>query len=148
MSERDPIFDDLRTMYEAMDPAPPHLEEAMIAAVAAEDLENEYELLSLLSRNTELAGTRGTAPLTVEFAYNDVTVLLRVTDGPNTNTRRVDGWLTPSADGNVRVVAGEHEVRTTMQGGRFEIESVACGLIRVWFEVAGRDDLATPTFEI
>ncbi|HPU12949.1 MAG TPA: hypothetical protein PLQ19_04055 [Aeromicrobium sp.] len=148
MSEREPIFDDLRRMFEALDPPPEHLEEAMIAAVAAEDLDSEYALLSLLSRNNELVGTRGAGPLTVEFAYNDVTVLLRVTDGPKANTRRIDGWITPSADGNVRLVAGENEVRATLRSGRFEIESIPCGLIRVWFEVTGRDDLATPTFEV
>lgn len=145
---RDPLFADLKAMYEAIDPPPSHLADAMIAAVAAEDLDTEYSLLTLMSRSTQLVGTRGTGPLTIEFAYDDVTVLIRVADGPKDGTRRVDGWITPPADGSVRVVHGDSEFTADLIGGRFELDEIPTGLTRIWFDVADRDDLATPTFEI
>ena len=148
MTERDPIFDDLRSMYEVLDPPPAHLTDAMIAAIAAEDLDAEYELLSLLSRSTELAGTRGVAPLTIEFSYEDVTVLLRVVDGGEEGVRRLDGWITPAADGTVRVVRDGRELTADLTAGRFEFAEAPAGLVRIWFDIAGRDELATPTFEI
>lgn len=148
MSGRDPIFDDLRTMYEVLDPPPEHLVEAMIAAVAAEYLDAEYELLTMTQRTTELTGVRGAGPLTIEFAYDDVTVLIRVTDGPGEGTRRIDGWITPVTDGTVRVVHGDTETTSALTAGRFEVAEIPVGLIRIWFDVEGRDDLATPTFEI
>src|SRR5690606_40558782 len=109
MGGRDPVFDDPRTMSEVPDPPPEHLVEAMIAAVAAEYLDAEYELLTMTQRTTELTGVRGAGPLTIEFAYDDVTVLIRVTDGPGEGTRRIDGWITPVTDGTVRVVHGDAE---------------------------------------
>lgn len=148
MTEREPIFTDLRAMYEVLDPPPDHLADAMIAAIAAENLDSDYALLSLLSRNTELVGTRGTGPLTIEFAYDDVTVLIRVADGPSTGTRRIDGWITPAADGTIRVAQGDAQTTAELIGGRFEVASIPSGLIRIWFDVPERDDLATPTFEI
>ncbi len=148
MSEREPIFDELRSMYELLDPPPEDLSDKMIAAIAAEDLDVEYALLSLLSRSSDLVGTRGSGPLTIEFAYDDVTVLIRVSDGPTAQTRRIDGWLTPAANGTVRITGEQVESVSDLAGGRFEASSVPCGLIRIWFEVAQRADLATPTFEI
>ncbi|GAA3526969.1 hypothetical protein AFL01nite_04240 [Aeromicrobium flavum] len=148
MTEREPIFDDLQAMYRAIDPAPPHLTDAMIAAVAAEDLDTEYALLSLLSRSTELAGTRGSGPLTIEFAYDDVSVLVRVSDGPAPGTRRLDGWITPGESGSVRLTHDDDSVTADLTVGRFEFDSVPAGLVRIWFQVADHDDLATPTFEI
>lgn len=145
---RDPIFADLKAMYEAIDPPPPHLADAMIAAIAAENLDHEYELLFLVERSTQLAGTRGSGPLTVEFAYDDVTVLIRVADGPTEGTRRIDGWITPAADGSVRLARGDDELTADLVTGRFELDDVPTGLVRIWFDVDGRDDLATPTFEI
>lgn len=150
--ERDAIFGDLKTMYERIDPPPAHLVDSMIAAVAAEDLDREYELLFLVERSTQLVGTRGPAesggPLTVEFAYDDVTVLIRVADGPTDGTRRIDGWITPAADGTVRLAHGDTESSANLAAGRFEFAETATGLIRIYFDVADRADLATPTFEI
>ncbi|MBC9225227.1 hypothetical protein GL325_02710 [Aeromicrobium sp. 636] len=148
MTEREPVFSDLRAMYEAIDPPPAHLADAMIAVIAAEDLDNEYELLSLVNRSTALVGTRGSGPLTIEFAYDDVTVLVRVTEGPTSDTRRIDGWVTPAHDGGARLQRGDDALTADLVAGRFEFDEVPAGLVRIWFEVADRDNLATPTFEI
>jgi len=146
MTERDPIFDDLRAMYEVLDPPPAHLVDAMIAAVAAEDLDAEYELLSLLSRSTELVGTRGSGVLTIEFSHDETSVLLRVAQLED-GRRRVDGWVTGTNGTEARLVAGDDETTAPLADGRFEFGDVPAGLVRIYFS-GGDTELATPTFEI
>lgn len=146
---RDPLFDALRQMWESIDPAPVDLADQMIAAIATEELDTEYELLTLVRRTSELVGTRSADhSLTVEFAYADVTVLIRVSDGADPDTRRLDGWLSPAADGQIRLAHGTTEFTAELTAGRFEIDGVPAGLVRIWFDVQDRDDLGTPTFEI
>lgn len=140
------IFTDLRTMYEAIDPVPEHLVDAMIAAIAAEDLDSEYALLGLLSRSTELVGTRASGVLTIEFSYDETSVLLRIAT-LNDTTRRIDGWVTGSDGTEARLVAGERSTTAPLVEGRFEFASIPAGLIRIYF-TGGDTDLATPTFEI
>lgn len=146
MTERDPILTDLRTMYEVLDPPPAHLTDAMIAAVAAEDLDADYALLSLLSRSTELAGTRGSGVLTIEFSHDETSVLLRVAELDD-DRRRIDGWVTGAEGDQARLVAGEDSTTAPLTDGRFEFASVPAGLIRIYFS-GGDTELATPTFEI
>lgn len=146
MTERDPILTDLRTMFEVLDPPPAHLTDVMIAAVAAEDLDADYALLSLLGRSTELAGTRGSGVLTIEFSHDETSVLLRVAELDD-DQRRVDGWVTGSDGTEARLVAGERSTTVPLTDGRFEFTSVRAGLIRIYFS-GGDTELATPTFEI
>lgn len=145
MSEREPIFTDLRAMYEVLDPPPERLAEAMIAAIAAEDLDADYELLSLLSRSTELVGTRGSGVITIEFSHDETSVLLRVATVDDT-TRRVDGWVTGTAATEARLTAGDQTFTAEVTDGRFEFDDLPAGLIRIYF--SGDTELATPTFEI
>jgi hypothetical protein len=145
MTEREPIFHDLQAMYRAIDPPPPHLVDTMIAAVAAEDLDTEYALLSLLSRSTELAGTRGSGVMTIEFSHDETSVLLRVAEVDEA-TRRVDGWVSGAGANQARVSAGERSFTTDVTDGRFEFDALPAGLIRIYF--SGGTELATPTFEI
>lgn len=145
MTERDPIFTSLRAMYEVLDPPPAHLADAMIAAIAAEDLDSEYELLSLLGRSTELAGTRGSGVITIEFSHDEASILLRVAQVDET-TRRVDGWVTGTGADHARLTAGDQTWTADVTDGRFEFESLPAGLIRIYF--SGETELATPTFEI
>lgn len=146
MTERDPIFTNLRAMYEVLDPPPDHLTDAMIAAVAAEDVDAEYELLSLLSRSNDLAGTRGSGVLTIEFSHDETSVLLRVAELDD-DQRRVDGWVTGADGTEARLVADERSTTAPLTDGRFEFASVPAGLIRIYFS-GGATELATPTFEI
>ncbi|WP_313409952.1 hypothetical protein [Aeromicrobium sp.] len=146
MNEREPIFDDLRTMFQVLDPPPAHLTDAMIAAIAAEDLDADYALLSLLSRSTELAGTRGSGILTIEFSHDETSVLLRVAELDD-DQRRIDGWVTGTDGTEARLVAGERSTTVPLTDGRFEFASVPAGLIRIYFS-GGDTELATPTFEI
>ena len=145
MTERDPIFTNLRAMYEVLDPPPAHLADAMIAAIAAESLDADYELLSLLGRSTELVGTRGSGVITIEFSHDEASILLRVAQVDET-TRRVDGWVTGTGADHARLTAGDQTWTADVTDGRLEFESLPAGLIRIYF--SGDTELATPTFEI
>jgi len=145
MTEREPVFSDLRSMYEAIDPPPAHLVDAMIAVVAAEDLDAEYALLSLMSRTTELVGTRGSGVMTIEFSHDETSVLLRIA-AIDESTRRIDGWVTGAAPTQARLTAGDRTWTGDVTDGRFEFDTLPAGLIRIYF--LGDAELATPTFEI
>lgn len=146
MNAREPIFDELRAMYEELDPPPAHLVDAMIAVVAAEDLDTDYALLTLLGRSTELAGTRGSGVMTIEFSHDETSVLLRVAELDD-DQRRVDGWVTGNEGNEARLVAGDVTHTSSVTDGRFEFPAVPAGLIRIFFS-GGDTELATPTFEI
>jgi hypothetical protein len=63
------LWQDLAAMWEERDPVPADLADRVLTAIAMDDLDAEYEILHLVERSTELAGTRGAdAPVTVTFA--------------------------------------------------------------------------------
>ncbi|MBS2937463.1 hypothetical protein KDN32_06885 [Nocardioides sp. J2M5] len=61
MSDDDRLLADLRRMWQVADPPPPGLGAAMVATVAAADLDEEWELLVLVrdSAGEDLAAVRG-----------------------------------------------------------------------------------------
>ena len=61
MSDDDRLLDELRRMWERADPPPPGLGAAMVATVVAADLDEEWELLTLVrdSADEGLAQVRG-----------------------------------------------------------------------------------------
>ena len=54
--DRDPMLDALKRTFEELDPVPSGLTEKILVAVALEDLELEYELLTMVHRSQQLAG--------------------------------------------------------------------------------------------
>lgn len=158
------LLGELRRMWEAADPPPPQLVDRMIAAVAAEDVDLEYELLGLVERSLELQGTRGTvadpgaAVARLEFSNDTVTVILMV--GPSRHGhRRVDGWVVPIVPMSVRLAneSGAEQVADEVLGGRFSFVDVGPGLVRLWLTPEASEDaaaagfgrpFATPLFEI
>ena len=54
------LMDAIRDLWEAADPPPPDLADGVLAALAAADLELEYELMTLVETNGLRAGVRGT----------------------------------------------------------------------------------------
>ena len=86
MSQTDEqLLDAIAVLYAALDPAPDDLADGVLARLAIEDLESEYELLTLIERVDHAAGTRGTdviAPgdtgtVALEFAGTSYRVLVR-----------------------------------------------------------------------
>ena len=56
------LLEELRDMWVTYDPPPPGLTAAMIAIVAAADLDEEWELLTLVSDSARRAGRAGPRP--------------------------------------------------------------------------------------
>jgi hypothetical protein len=162
---RDRVFDDLEVMWTRRDPMPEGLVERMQAVAAAEvalaDTDLDYELMLLIERSTELAGTRGaaTTAYTLTFTAEGLDLMVRVSGARDDGTTRIDGWIVPPAPATVRAtqVGSDHpsaEPRSWEVGiderGRFEFVELPPGLYRLW--LASRDDDAkafgTPAFEI
>jgi hypothetical protein len=156
---RERVFDELEAMWTQRDPMPKGLVERMQAVVAAEvalaDTDLDYELMLLIERSTELAGTRGTATAyTLRFSADGLDLLVRAGGPSDLGTTRLDGWVVPPAPVTVRAtqVGGQElswEVEIDEQG-RFEFPELPRGLYRLW--LGPRDDDAkafgTPAFEI
>ena len=156
-SERDPLLDAVRRMFEELDPVPEGLTERVLVALAVDDLELEYELLTMVHRSQQLAGVRSgdDQKLVLEFTAPGLTVMLRVSpvDGDH---RRIDGWVTRTSDapggGELTASLWQDAGTTTTavgQHGRFEFASVPAGLSRLDLVSTGDDpEFRTTLFEI
>ena len=157
------LMDAIRDLWEAADPPPPDLADGVLAALAAADLELEYELMTLIETNglPRVRGTQHTTtdgPWTLEYSSDTCHLLVRVStvDG----VRRIDGWVVPAVPMSVAlapagaggdVVAQEARVDGN---GRFEFAAPGTGQARLSFtpDVTGDADaprpFATPPFLI
>lgn len=145
----------LADMFSRVDPVPPNLADQVLLAISMEDLDVEYQLLSLVEKTRELAGARQVSDaLTVAFAAHGRSLMMRISplaDG----RRRVDGWIGPASQVTVKVSrpSGAVECRTD-ETGRFELASVAAGPARVmiaeWPSEDGGDQtpFSTPLFDL
>jgi hypothetical protein len=154
----DDLLDRLAGLWREHDPVPPHLADRLTRDARAEvDLlatDWDYELLALVERSTGLAGVRtADTTLTLQFATDEVDLLLRVADlGPGAGAR-IDGWVVPALPSRVRLTRPDGgRVATTEAGedGRFELDLVPRGAVRLHLEPldGGRPAVATPIFEI
>jgi hypothetical protein len=151
------LLDDLRRMWEQVDPPPDGMIDRMVAAAASVDL--DLELLALVSSSQELVGARTTTSSEdttskLEFSNGDTTVLLLV--GPvRRGHRRVDGWLAPLQDATVRLVLDgvPGDLVADTEEGRFSFDAVEPGMARLILALPAQHDtparaFATPAFEI
>ena len=133
---RDPLLDRLAETWLRHDPVPPGVVDRALATVQAatgpDDLDVELELLLLVERTEELAGTRaGGESITLRFAGDEMQLLLRVTP-TGAGTCRVDGWLTPKDGVTVTAVQDGREVAALVESpGRFEFPTLRRGLTRL-----------------
>ena len=169
MSQSDEqLLDAIAVLYAEIDPAPDDLVDGVLARLAIEGLETEYELLTLVEHLDHAAGTRSLPGLVetgdettvaLEFAGRSYRVLVRVStvDGH----RRLDGWVVPAVP--LRVFLGTHEdapadARQRADAdadGRFEFTTPVTGEVRLWLLPRGADDsgaplapFVTPPFEL
>ncbi|MFT4218001.1 MAG: hypothetical protein QM619_12585 [Micropruina sp.] len=156
--ERDPLLVAVKRMYEELDPPPAGLTERVLVALAVDDLDLEYELLTMVYRSQQLAGVRSgdDQKLVMEFTAVGITVMLRISP-VDAGHRRIDGWVTRTADATgetAELTASlwqEQGTQTASVGthGRFEFTGVPHGLTRL--DLAGADSdsaFRTTLFEI
>ncbi|MEV8170678.1 hypothetical protein [Microbacterium sp. NPDC077486] len=151
MSDEDDarLFARLRSLWGEVDPVPAGLIDRMVAAVAADGLNREYALLTLVEG--QLGTVRGeTDALTLQFSDGSTSILLHVTTTAS-GRRRIDGWVDTAA-AEIVLLQGERERRTTpAETGRFVFDDVPSGLSRVRLTATVGDEtrtLETPQFEL
>lgn len=151
MTERDDaqMFARLRTLWSEVDPMPAGLIDRMVAAVAADGLNREYALLTLVEG--QLGAVRGEADaLTLQFSDGTTSILLHVTSTAS-GRRRVDGWVDTAA-AEIVLTQGEKARSTSPEAtGRFVFDEVPPGLTRVRLTTVIGDEtrtLSTPQFEL
>ena len=125
------LGESLATMWSIWDPVPTGLAERVLVRLAAADVDYEYALLALTSRETTLAGAR--APdqvLTFSFESEDLSMVIRVSEVGDGKCR-IDGWVSPARSMTVSVVQGgvTQQVRVE-DAGRFEFPEVPSGPAR------------------
>lgn len=143
------MFARLRTLWSEVDPMPAGLIDRMVAAVAADGLNREYALLTLVEG--ELGAVRGEADaLTLQFSDGSTSILLHVTRTAS-GRRRVDGWVDTAA-AEIVLTQGERTRSTAPEEtGRFVFDEVPPGLTRARLTTQIGDEtrtLATPQFEL
>lgn len=156
LSDED-LLEAVASLYAAFDPAPDDLADGVLARLAVEDLESEYELLTLVERVDLAAGTRsGTdtttdgddATVALEFAGTSYRVLVRIStvDGH----RRLDGWVVPAVPMHILVGPpgeGLAHLRQSVDAdddGRFEFPTPMTGEVRLWLVPQVADPAAAP----
>lgn len=154
MADREITRADLAAMWSEHDPVPEGLADKVLVALALENLDVDYELLSLVARTRELAGVRGSDDsFTFTFSRGTFSLLLRVSSRGSRH-RRVDGWVSPAQAMLVTVTQpGKSWDAEIDELGRFELSRIPAGLTRFWLrsdDAAGSSDgpFATPTFEL
>ncbi|MXG91359.1 hypothetical protein [Nocardioides flavescens] len=145
----------VRTVWEQRDPVPTGLVARMQAAATlaaeAEAGGLDLELMLLVERSEDLAGTRGApgAAYTMRFSHAGLELLVRLAGA------RLDGWVVPPVPVTVTVQRavrhGWADVATLAVGatGRFELPDLAPGLLRLRLEPGtGAPAFQTPAFEL
>lgn len=145
-------------LFAELDPAPPDLADGVLARLAVQDLEAEFELFTLVQPVDALAGTRHevrdegadgpetSASVALEFAGSSYRVLVRVAD-TDEGGRRLDGWVVPALPMRVFLGPPGDELAHTRQSayadrdGRFEFPAAMRGEMRLWLlPQRSRDD--------
>jgi hypothetical protein len=162
----DDLLQAVGRLYAEKDPVPADLAVGVLARLAVQDLEAEFELFTLVQQVDTTAGTRQgdepetNATVTLEFAGSTYRVLVRLSDvahgaegaddadGP-TQARRLDGWVVPALAMRVFLGPQGDDLAHTRQSayadrdGRFEFPTAMRGEVRLWLLPQGHGDEAT-----
>ncbi len=151
-------FEELARMWRTVDPVPDGMVTRMQAVAAAEaatvGADLDYELMLLVERSSELAGTRGGSSYTLRFATEDLELLVRAPGANGETLSRLDGWVLPAKQLTVRVAEVQGDERTyesTVDDmGRFEFTQLPRGMYRLWLVPPEEEtpSFGTPAFEI
>ena len=144
------LLAELRALWEEVDPVPAELADRVIAALAIEGFDREWELHSLVP-DAHLSGVRSDSDLlTLQFSDGSTSVLLHVS-GPTGGLRRIDGWVDGKA-ATAELLQGDRSWQTTPnQTGRFAFADIPPGLCRLRLLIEQPDgdqrEYRTPQFE-
>jgi hypothetical protein len=164
MSDDDELLQSVADLYAVLDPAPSDLADGVLARLAVQDLEAEFELFTLVQQVDTGAGTRqGEEPgpgakVALEFAGSTYRVLVRIGEGEG-GVRRVDGWVVPPLPLRVFLGPQGDALAHTRQSayadrdGRFEFPAAMRGEVRLWLlpqrgrgEAGAAPPFVTPPF--
>ncbi len=146
----DELLDALRTLWERRDPVPTGLVDRVQFAIWLEDLDTEVEMLALTSEIDVAAGARSTETArTVTFSTDHLSIMITVSERPD-GRRRVDGWVSPAASGQVvvRQVGGSNHEADVDADGRFALDDLVPGMAQLVLRSEGGDAVATPPIEL
>ena len=148
-------------LYADLDPAPGDLADGVLAKLAVQDLETEWELLTLVERVDTRAGIRSashggepetSSTVALEFAGTTYRVLVRISTSDD-GTRRLDGWVVPALPMRVFLGPQGDALAHTRQSayvdrdGRFEFPAPMHGEVRLWLlPQSGREVQIVPPF--
>jgi hypothetical protein len=127
------LLDDLRDMWQLADPPPPGLTSRMIAAVAAADLDQEWELLVLVrdSADEPAAQVRGLG--TARMLYFNATEgwsLEAEIDGDQVRGQVLDLDDLSAVEVTLETAAGQSWTTAIDEVGFFAIQAEATGSVR------------------
>jgi hypothetical protein len=162
----DELLQSIAELYAEIDPAPDDLADGVLARLAVEGLETEWELLTLVERVDLAAGTRAADTVTdgddstvaLEFAGTSYRVLVRISTVDR--HRRLDGWVVPAVPLRIFVGASDTDSNDSRQSvhadqdGRFEFPEPPTGQVRLWLvpqadgASTGAPSFVTPPFLI
>ena len=121
------LLDDIRDLFEALDPVPPHLLDRIRLALALRDLEAELARLVSPAEDVALAARGAEQTRIVTFDSDSLTIMIRVDTNPD-GTARVDGWLAPPHPRPVEMKLTDSSITVTADElGRFVFHTVPRG---------------------
>lgn len=154
---KDELLQVVRDVWTGADPVPDGMVGRMHAAVVAElevaGTDLDAELMRLVSRESELAGARGTAAYTLRFSSGETDLLVRAVE-TGEGTARLDGWVSPPRVALVTATTvpenGTTWTVTSDDTGRFEFTDLPTGTVRLHLmpDDASGEPFGTPAFEI
>jgi hypothetical protein len=120
------VLDDIRELFEVLDPMPADLPERIRFSLALRDL--EVEVARLAEEDQLAVAARGTEQSrTITFDSDSLTIMIRI-DANRDGTVRVDGWLAPPQCRRIEMKTAADPLTAASDGqGRFVFASVPRG---------------------
>jgi hypothetical protein len=121
------LLEDIRDMFQALDPMPADLPERIRFFLELRDLEIEVARLAA-EEDSQLLTARGEEQSrTITFDSDSLTIMIRI-DANRDGTARVDGWLAPPQRREIEMkTIGDSLSASSDDQGRFAFASVPRG---------------------
>lgn len=126
----DPLLEEIRKLYEAVDPVPHALYTRIRFALDLDEVEHELATMCAdLELTAAVRGSDYTRTMTFECRMLTIAVTITATD---TDCYRLDGWIAPPAGLPVEIRSAVSCRQTSSDdGGRFVFEDVPAGEMRL-----------------